>query len=55
MKFFQEILPLDSGLFWGVSKPTSKQKTEVFIASYETVSATHLQTLVHTVDERIHR
>ena len=42
--FFRNIFPLVSVLFRGVSKPTSKQKTKAFIASYKTVSATHLRT-----------
>ena len=42
MKFFLKLFPLVSVLFGGgVSKPTSKQKLNMFIASNEIVFATH--------------
>ena len=47
MKFFPEILfPLLAFLFFGVSKITSKYKTNKFIASDELVPATHLQKVI---------
>ena len=48
--FLWELIPLVFVLF-GVSKPTFKQKTQAFIARYETFSATLLRTWVYTVDK----
>ena len=41
--FSETFFPQFLFFFGGVSKPTSKQKTNVFIASDKIVSATHLQ------------